>query len=180
MNDKVKRISSDNVNRLLLVDDDLTFCQVLSRALNRKGYDVLLAHDLSRGLALAEREEPMYAVIDLRIGRESGLILIERLAQLNHKMRMVVLTGYASIATAVEAIKLGATHYLTKPTDADEIVTALHRNESDAAVPVPEATFGKKAGMGASAEGSHGAWWQYLRLRACARDASAHLAAQAQ
>jgi two-component system response regulator RegA len=138
MNDKVKKISSNNVNRLLLVDDDLTFCQVLSRALYRKGYEVLLAYDLPRGLVLAEREGPRYAVIDLRIGKESGLILLERLAQLTPKMRMVVLTGYASIATAVEAIKLGATHYLTKPTDTDEIVTALHRDECDAAVPLPE------------------------------------------
>jgi two-component system response regulator RegA len=131
------RASGDEA-RLLIVDDDRTFCQVLSRALQRRGYDVLLAHDPSRGLELAEREEPAYAVIDLRIGTESGLILIDKLARLNPKMRMVVLTGYASIATAVEAIKLGAIHYLTKPTDTEEIVAALHRNESDTAVALPE------------------------------------------
>lgn len=138
MNGKAKNTSSGDGTRLLLVDDDPTFCQVLSRALARRDYRVMLAHDLSKGLELAEREQPAYAVIDLRIGRESGLILIERLARLNPKMRMIVLTGYASIATAVEAIKLGATHYLTKPTDTDEIVAALHRDKSDAAVPVPE------------------------------------------
>ncbi len=138
MNENAKRKSSDEETRLLLVDDDLTFCQVLLRALERRGYDVLLAHDLAHALAQAEREKPVYAVIDLRIGKESGLILIEKLAQLNPKMRMIVLTGYASIATAVEAIKLGAIHYLTKPTDTDEIVAALHRNESDATVPLPE------------------------------------------
>lgn len=138
MNTQARTINPADESRLLLVDDDHTFCQVLSRALVRRGYRVLLAHDLPTGLALAEREEPTYAVIDLRIGRDSGLILVEKLARRDPKLRMVVLTGYASIATAVEAIKLGATHYLTKPTDIDEIVAALHRDASDAAVPVPD------------------------------------------
>ena len=138
MNNMMKQHATDAGDRLLLVDDDRTFCQVLSRALERRGYTVLLAHDPAHGLELAEREEPDYAVIDLRIGTESGLMLIKKLGQLGPKMRIVVLTGYASIATAVEAIKLGAIHYLTKPTETDEIVAALHRNESDAAIPLPE------------------------------------------
>lgn len=138
MNGEARHIAPATGSRLLLVDDDHTFCRVLSRALVRRGFHVLQAHDLATGLTLAEREQLTYAVIDLRIGRDSGLILIEKLAQRNSKLRMVVLTGYASIATAVEAIKLGATHYLTKPTDIDEIVAALHRDESDTEVPVPD------------------------------------------
>ena len=82
--------------------------------------------------------EPEYAVIDLRIGHESGLSLVKRLVELDDHTRIVMLTGFASIATAVEAIKLGATHYLTKPADADEIVTALHKAEGDESVEIKE------------------------------------------
>lgn len=126
-------------HRLLLVDDDPTFCRVLGRALEKRGYEVFIAHDLSTGTSLANRHEPGFAVIDLRIGQESGLVLTERLAASNPNLRMVILTGYASIATAVEAIKLGAIHYLTKPTNADEIVAALlGSDDTDNCVSPPE------------------------------------------
>lgn len=124
--------------RLLLVDDDKVFCNVVGRALERRGFDVSVAHDLASGIKLAEEKRPQYAVIDLRIGADSGLPLVTRLADLEGSTRAVVLTGYASIATAVEAIKLGAMHYLTKPADADEIVAALHRDEGDSQVAVRE------------------------------------------
>ncbi len=124
--------------RLLLVDDDPTFCSVLQQALEKRGYETLVAHDVAHGAALAESMEPEYAVIDLRLGPESGLVLVKRLIELDNNTRIVVLTGYASIATAVEAIKLGATHYLTKPADADEIVAALHKDRGDATVEIKE------------------------------------------
>lgn len=119
---------------LLLVDDDKTFCVVLQGALERRGFEVLLAHNLKRGMALAERYLPEYAVIDLRIGHDSGLELVKKLISLDANTACVMLTGFASIATAVEAIKLGAIHYLTKPTNADEIVEALSKNEGDSGV----------------------------------------------
>ncbi|MFO1418635.1 MAG: response regulator transcription factor [Methylotetracoccus sp.] len=124
--------------RLLLVDDDPTFCAVLQQALQKRGFEVHAANDVDAGLALAEQIVPEYAVIDLRIGHESGLTLVKRLAELDVNTRVVMLTGFASIATAVEAIKLGAVHYLTKPADADEIVTALHREEGDASVEIKD------------------------------------------
>jgi two-component system response regulator RegA len=123
---------------LLLVDDDTMFCSVLSRALAKRGFEVLLAHDVSQGMSIAGEHRPRYAVVDLCIGPASGLYLVEHLASLSPATRTVVLTGYASIATAVEAIKLGAIHYLTKPAEPDEIVAALHRDEGDAGVSIAE------------------------------------------
>jgi len=123
---------------LLLVDDDQTFCMVLAQALAKRGFEVFVAHDLDAALDLAETADPEYAVIDLRIGHESGLILVKRLQELDDNTRIVVLTGFASVATAVEAIKLGATHYLSKPADADEIVAALHKDSGDASVEIKE------------------------------------------
>ncbi|MEY2700869.1 MAG: hypothetical protein RIQ52_1624 [Pseudomonadota bacterium] len=119
---------------LLLVDDDPTFCQVLQPALVRRGFNVHVANSLIMGQDLAREIEPEYAVIDLRIGHDSGLALVSCLHQLDSNTRIVMLTGFASIATAVEAIKLGATHYLTKPADADEIVAALFKDEGDQSV----------------------------------------------
>ena len=87
---------------------------------------------------MAEKAEPEFAVIDLRIGHESGLTLVKRLVELDDHTRIVMLTGFASIATAVEAIKLGAIHYLTKPADADEIVAALHKDDGDESVEIKD------------------------------------------
>ncbi len=124
--------------QLLLVDDDETFCQVLERALAKRGFSVSVATSLDDGLKLATELTPEYAVIDLRIGHDSGLQMVQQLTSLDANTRIVILTGYASIATAVEAIKLGAVHYLTKPADADEILAALHKEEGDAEVEVKE------------------------------------------
>lgn len=121
---------------LLLVDDDKTFCKVLKASLERRDFEVLVAHNLEKGIALAEQNLPEYAVIDLRIGHESGLELVKKLITLDANTSCVMLTGFASIATAVEAIKLGAIHYLTKPTNADEIVKALSKNEGDAGISI--------------------------------------------
>lgn len=124
--------------RLLLVDDDETFCNVLKSALEKRNYEVLIAMNVTDGIFLAENNLPEYAVIDLRIGYESGLEMVKKLISLDDNTQIVMLTGFASIATAVEAIKLGATHYLTKPANADEIVAALHKNEGDSSVLISE------------------------------------------
>jgi len=110
---------------LLLVDDDDVFCDVLSRALTRRGFQVEIRHSADAALNYLGENTPSYAVVDLRMPGRSGLTLVEELRAISASMRIVVLTGYASIATAVEAIKLGATHYLAKPADADEIVAAF-------------------------------------------------------
>lgn len=123
---------------LLLVDDDPTFCGVLRNALSKRGFQVSTANDVEAGISLAEEIEPEFAVIDLRIGQESGLVLVKKLHDLDANTRIVMLTGFASIATAVEAIKLGAVHYLAKPADADEIVSALHKNQGDEFVEIKE------------------------------------------
>ncbi len=110
---------------LLLVDDDATFRSVLSRALEKRGFAVTAADSVEQALPLAIDNPPEYAVVDLKMGGASGLVLVQKLHELDPATRIVVLTGYASIATAVEAIKLGATQYLSKPANADEIVAAF-------------------------------------------------------
>lgn len=130
--------------RLLLVDDDLTFCDVLSQALEKRGFEVTVANDVKTGLDIAEKIEPELAIIDLRIGHESGLELVNKLISLDDNTRIVMLTGYASIATAVEAIKLGATHYLTKPANADEIINGLNKNEGDSSISISETPLSVK------------------------------------
>jgi two-component system response regulator RegA len=129
-------MTDDERPSLLLVDDDAAFRQVLADALGRRGFDVRVAHDVPSGLAAASADPPEYAVIDLKMPGASGLDLVQRLKQLDENTRIVMLTGYASIATAVEAIKLGAVHYLAKPADADEIVAAFGRTGGDSAVEV--------------------------------------------
>ena len=119
---------------LLLVDDDEVYCEVLGDALTKRNFEVSIAYNLTTALQLARDIEPEYAVIDLRIGTESGLELVKQLAALDENTRIIMLTGYASVATAVESIKLGAIHYLTKPATANEVVAALHREEGDTSV----------------------------------------------
>ena len=121
---------------LLLVDDDATFCRVLGLALNRRGFAVVTARDSATALRLAAADPPEYAVLDLNLAGDSGLLLIPELLALEPATRIVVLTGYASIATAVEAIKLGAVNYLPKPTDADQVVAAFGATTGDPATPV--------------------------------------------
>jgi two-component system response regulator RegA len=121
---------------LLLADDDEVFSAVLADALEKRGFAVRVVHDIRAGLQAATDGPPEYAVIDLNMPGDTGLRLVERIKMLDPRSSIVVLTGYASIATAVEAIKLGATHYLAKPADADEVVDALHRRDGDVSVPV--------------------------------------------
>jgi len=120
---------------LLLIDDDITFCRVLKPALEKRGFCVYVAHSVEQALPMAESNPPEFAVVDLKMGGASGLALVKALHALDPNTRIVVLTGYASIATAVEAVKLGATQYLSKPANADEIVMAFnHAPDSNAPV----------------------------------------------
>ena len=121
---------------LLIVDDDLTFCRVLTRAMEGRGYQVTVAHDVAQAMWSAVQYPPQFAVVDLCMPGPSGLALVKKLKELDADIRVVVLTGYASIATAIEAIKFGATHYLAKPVKAEEIIAAFGRTLPDAGVEV--------------------------------------------
>ena len=129
-------MDSAECSSLLLVDDDTTFCRVLGLALNRRGFAVVTAHGGAEALERARVEPPEYAVVDLNLAGDSGLSLIPDLLALDPATRIVVLTGYASIATAVEAIKLGAVNYLAKPADADQVLAAFVATGGDSGVPV--------------------------------------------
>lgn len=123
---------------MLLVEDDETFRGVLRRALERRGYRVSVAASAEEAIDVAGASPPDYAVVDLKLPGDSGLAVVAALKKRHPQTRVLVLTGYASVATAVEAIKLGAVHYLAKPADADQILEALHRDEGDAAATVHE------------------------------------------
>lgn len=132
---------------LLLAEDDAVFAGVLGRALAARGFDVIHAATACAALARARARHPAYAVIDLKLGDDNGLDLIPALHDAAPGMRMLLLTGYASIATAVEAIKRGAHDYLAKPVDADAVVRALLGPDPDsiihaAAPPVPDTPLG--------------------------------------
>jgi len=124
--------------RLLLVDDDPIFNRILTRALSQRGFDVASAHSIDEGGQSIASDTPDYAVLDLNVAGSSGLKLISVLKQANPACRILVLTGYASITTAVDAIKLGATQYLAKPVDVDAIVNALEAEEAPDAEAAPE------------------------------------------
>lgn len=110
---------------VIVIDDDLVFSAVLARALNARGLVASTAPDRATALALVRQHAPDYAVLDLKLGAENGLALIPELLAVQPNLRILLLTGYASIATAVEAIKRGAHDYLAKPVDADQVVQAL-------------------------------------------------------
>lgn len=115
---------------LLIVEDDETFARTLARSFSRRGYTVQHANGLDALQALLQTYTPRYAVVDLKLnGEASGLACVQRLQQHDPAMLIVVLTGYASIATAVEAIKLGATQYFAKPVEVDAIVAAFEGQE---------------------------------------------------
>lgn len=112
---------------LLIVEDDELLRERLARALAERGCEVRQAGNVDAARALAAEETPELVLLDLRMPGGSGLDLIPELKQLDPSTRIVVLTGYGSIATALEAVRLGATHYLTKPVDADDVLAAFDR-----------------------------------------------------
>jgi two-component system response regulator RegA len=128
--------AAEHAPTLLVVEDDEALRTRLVRAFADRGFLAQGAASTAEAVARSD-EAPEYAVVDLRIGDESGLDVIRALLGRDPATRIVMLTGYGSIATAVEAMRLGAVHYLTKPADADEILAALQRGETAAASPSP-------------------------------------------
>ncbi len=116
---------------ILLVDDDEPFVKRLGRAMEKRGFTVNTALTVSEGKLLTEKLLPRYAVIDLRLEDGSGLEVVELLRSKRPDSRIVVLTGYGAIATAVAAVKMGATDYLSKPSDAEDIMNALLAGEQN-------------------------------------------------
>jgi two-component system, response regulator RegA len=128
--------------RLIIIEDNVGFAATLRRSFERRGYEVWTTDAAEALDALLPEARPAYAVVDLKLATGSGLACVSRLHAFDPEMRIVVLTGFASIATAVEAIKLGACHYLAKPSNTDDIEAAFARSPSgDAQVDItPRAT----------------------------------------
>ncbi len=122
---------------LLLVDDDEAFLKRLGKAMEKRGFAVTMAGSVAEGSEIARNTPPAYAVVDLRLEDGNGLDVVEILRETRPDARIVVLTGYGAIATAVAAVKIGATDYLSKPADATEVTNALLAR-GDALPPPPE------------------------------------------
>ncbi len=127
----------NEVAQLLIVEDDDIFGEVLSDAMAARNYQVRLAADRATAQVILKKFRPDFVVLDLNLDGDSGLSLIESLKTINPNVRILMLTGYASIATAVEAIRRGATEYLTKPADADQIEAALRGKTSQQSPAIP-------------------------------------------
>jgi two-component system response regulator RegA len=125
---------------ILIVDDDEVYRTRLARAFVDRGYDVRTAHDFDSALSLAQDDSPEFAVLDLKMPGKGGLELVKALQEIDPATKSVVLTGYGSIATAIDAMRLGATYYLSKPADADDIVAAFARGEAPPLAP-PETEY---------------------------------------
>jgi len=110
---------------LLIVEDDKSFLLRLARAMESRGFEVTTAETVADGLQLVEKMAPAFAVVDMRLGDGTGLDVVTALKQRRPGARAIILTGYGNIATAVNAVKMGAVDYLSKPADADEVVAAL-------------------------------------------------------
>jgi two-component system response regulator RegA len=128
---------SDPRQSVLLVDDDDFLRDRMARALDKRGYQVSTAANVDDALAVAEAEQPDMAVIDLKMPGRSGQELLAELRRVSPDTRSVILTGYGSIANAVDAMRLGAVNYLTKPADVDQVVEAFRRVET-APEPAPD------------------------------------------
>ncbi|MGI9367015.1 MAG: ActR/PrrA/RegA family redox response regulator transcription factor [Rhizobiaceae bacterium] len=126
---------SDVAPNLLLVDDDRPFLQRLARAMESRGFKVTTAETVSDGIAHVNSQLPDYCVVDMRLDDGNGLDVVGVLQDKQADTRVVVLTGYGNIATAVTAVKLGAIDYLAKPADADDVFSALMQNPEDKADP---------------------------------------------
>lgn len=124
------------MKNLLLVDDEDTFRQVLARSMRRHNFEVFEAVDIDSALLCARERTLQAALVDLRLPGESGLFVVQQLKQLQPDCHVVVLTGFASIATAVQAVKLGAADYLTKPAGTASILHALHSSDHGPSLPL--------------------------------------------
>jgi len=151
-------MAPETPKRLIIVEDDATFARTLARSFERRGYEVFVAAAMEEVRAVLEAQVLGYAVVDLKLGTTSGLACVQALHAHDPRIRIVVITGYASIATAVEAIKLGACHYLPKPSNTDDI----------------EAAFGKAVGnpgVGITNQPSSIKTWEWERINETLADA---------
>ena len=136
MADKMSADSPSEENQtILVIDDDFVLTQALAKAFRRRGYPVFCSTNTDSALEQCRAVQACYVVLDLKIGSENGLRLIPELRQINPDIVIIVLTGYGSIATAVEAVKLGATHYLTKPATVDQMIAALSDEPYQSEIP---------------------------------------------
>jgi len=138
---------------ILIVDDDEVFRSRLARAFDDREFETRTAANYDEAVSLAEYESPEFAVVDLRMPGRSGLELVKTLSEIDPATKVVVLTGYGAIATAIDAIRLGAAYYLPKPADADDILAAFNRADSPPLEP-PEPEYGQAPSL-ARAEWEH-------------------------
>lgn len=127
-----------NENTLLIVDDDEVLSSVLQRSLQKRGYSVFVAHNHETACELVNKSGVSKVLLDLKLATESGLKLIPLLLEKKPTLNIVMLTGYSSVSTAVEAIKLGAHNYLCKPASVDEIIAAFEKQDFTGATDIPE------------------------------------------
>jgi len=121
----LKKISDFDDKSLLIVDDDNPFRDRLARAMEKRGFEVFQAQGVKKGIEIVIQKSPAFAVVDLRLEDGNGLEIVKKIQSLNPKSRIIMLTGYGNIPTAVAAIKEGAIDYLAKPADADDVEKAL-------------------------------------------------------
>ena len=133
--DKLKNINEFEDKSLLIVDDDNPFRERLARAMEKKGFKVSQAEGVKKGLDAVKNNKPAFAVVDLRLVDGNGLEVVKEIQNSNSNSRVVMLTGYGNIPTAVAAIKQGAIDYLAKPADADDVEKALLANPNKKAEP---------------------------------------------
>ena len=132
---KIKNISEFQDKSLLIVDDDNPFRDRLARAMEKKGFEVIQAESVKKGMDAVKQKKPAFAVVDLRLGDGNGLEVVKEIQNSNSKSIIVMLTGYGNIPTAVAAIKQGAIDYLAKPADADDVERALLADPAQKAAP---------------------------------------------
>ena len=131
----VQKITDFADKSLLIVDDDNLFRDRLARAMEKKGFQVIQAESVKKGISQAKNTSPAFAVVDLRLGDGSGLEVIKEIRKFNKDSRVVMLTGYGNIPTAVAAVKAGAIDYIPKPADADDVENALLASPELKAIP---------------------------------------------
>ena len=135
MNNNLQKISDFEDKSLLIVDDDNPFRDRLARAMEKKGFSVSQAESVKKGIDLIKLNKPAFAVVDLRLGDGNGLEIVKELQNSNASCKIIMLTGYGNIPTAVAAIKQGAIDYLAKPADADDVEKALLADPAKKAQP---------------------------------------------
>ena len=135
MNNNLQKISNLEDKSLLIVDDDNPFRDRLARAMEKKGFLVSQAEGVEKGIDLIKSKKPAFAVVDLRLGDGNGLEVVKELQSSNEDCKIIMLTGYGNIPTAVAAIKQGAIDYLAKPADADDVEKALLADPNKKAQP---------------------------------------------